>query len=163
MATWDLDLKTDTIVYSPRLSQIFGHELLDNQEHKFVRRQIHPEDEEVVRKAFDKALVSGNYQYEARIIKPDQNISWIKTQGKIFYNIDNEPIKLIGTVQDITEEKKYQRELEESEEKFRLLSESIPQFTWTSNRQGEITYFNDAVYTYSGLTPVALQRVFGRT
>ena len=160
LGTWDLDLKTDKIVYSPRLSQIFGHEFLDNNELRYMRRQIHPEDEEVVQQAFNKALVSGNYQYEARIIKPDQNVSWIKTQGKTIYNIDNEPIKLIGTVQDITEEKKYQRELEESEEKFRLLSESIPQFIWTSNRQGEITYFNDAVYTYSGLTPVALQESF---
>ncbi|MDQ6904399.1 MAG: PAS domain-containing sensor histidine kinase, partial [Bacteroidota bacterium] len=160
LATWDLDLKSDKIVYSPRLSQIFGHDFFENLDHPFVRKQIHPEDDEVVQKAFEKALKTGNYQYEARIIKPDQNISWIKTQGKIFYNVDHEPIKLIGTVQDITEEKQYQRELEESEEKFRLLSESIPQFTWTSNRQGEITYFNDAVYTYSGLTPVALQEDF---
>ena len=160
LATWDLDLKTDQIVYSPRLSQIFGHDFLEKHERKNLRCQVHPEDDEVVRKAFDKALVTGNYQYNARIIKPDQNISWIKTQGKIFYNVDKEPVKLIGTVQDITEEKKYQRELEESEEKFRLLSESIPQFIWTSNRQGEITYFNDAIYTYSGLTPVALQNGF---
>ncbi|MEO5944268.1 MAG: PAS domain-containing sensor histidine kinase, partial [Ferruginibacter sp.] len=42
-------------------------------------------------------------------------------------------------------------ELEENEERFRTLSNAMPQFVWTSDADGALNYFNEAVYEYSGL------------
>lgn len=53
---------------------------------------------------------------------------------------------------DITRQKQAERIIKESEEKFRLLADSMPQFIWTSDAEGNINYFNQAVYKYSSLT-----------
>src|SRR5690606_927588 len=54
---------------------------------------------------------------------------------------------------DITEERTFQQQLLEREEKFRLLADSMPQHVWTSDPEGNLNYFNQSVFDYSGLTP----------
>ncbi len=153
LATWDLDLRTRQIVYSSRLLEIFGHSESNVLTHQHMRSQIHPDDlHKVVEKAFDNAMRTGTYFYEARVIKPDNSVCWIRTRGKVFFDEKKLAVKLIGTVQDITEEKHYKEELQEREQKFRLLADTMPQFVWTGDVDGNLNYFNRAVFDYSGLT-----------
>ncbi len=157
-ATWDLDFKERTLYHSQGLAKIFGHDPFSQLNQPQLRGQIHPEDiHEVVEKAFEEALQTGVYKYDARIIKPDNTISWISTHGKLFYDAHQQPLKIIGTVRDITEEKKNQQAVLESEIKFRLLADSMPQHIWTADAKGQLNYFNQSVFDYSGLTADELQ------
>lgn len=157
LASWDLDLKTRKLIYSPRLAEIFGREEDAVLTHQEMRDQVHPEDiHTVVETAFEKALQTGIYEYEARIVKPDKQVRWIRTQGKIFRDDKDEPVKLLGTVRDITDEKEHEQELTESELKFRLLANVMPQFVWTSDARGNINYYNEAMYDYTGMSYEAL-------
>ncbi|MEP7142538.1 MAG: PAS domain S-box protein [Ferruginibacter sp.] len=154
LSTWDLDLQTREIIHSPRLAVIFGHDKSKKLTHWELRDQVHRDDiHEIVEKAFDVAIKTGVIKYEARIVKPGNSISWIRSQGKVFYDEEKKPIKLIGTLRDITEEKYSQQVLLESEQKFRLLADSMPQHIWTADPQGNLNYYNQSVYSYSGLTP----------
>src|SRR6185436_18314284 len=54
---------------------------------------------------------------------------------------------------DITSQKQAERIIIESEQKFRLLADSMPQFVWTADTEGTLNYFNKSVFDYSGLTP----------
>ena len=68
----------------------------------------------------------------------------------------NDRGKIIGASKvmiDITERKEADEALRKSEEKFKLLSTSIPQFIWTLDSNGNLDYFNDALMRYSGNTP----------
>jgi PAS domain S-box-containing protein len=56
------------------------------------------------------------------------------------------------TFRDITFQFKAEKALKESEEKFRLLADSMPQHIWTSDTEGNLNYFNQSVFDYSGLT-----------
>ncbi|AWI24590.1 PAS domain-containing protein [Flavobacterium pallidum] len=160
MSTWDLDLSTKEIIHSERLAEIFGHDKTRKISHADMRLQIHPDDRsEIVEKAFAEALHTGVYKYEARVIKPTGQTIWIRTQGKVFFDEENKPLKMLGTLRDINEEKLWQQELLESETKFRLLADSLPQHIWTTNQHGEITYFNKSVQEYSGLSPKTLKEV----
>jgi PAS domain S-box-containing protein len=153
LATWELDLNTRHIIHSPRLAVIFGHDKSAILTHVQMRSQIHPEDiHDIAEKAFDEAMKTGIYSYEARILKPDNTFCWIRTQGKVFFDKNNKPVKKLGTLRDITEEKQYQQVLQKSEAKFRLLADSMPQFIWTADPQGNLNYFNQSVYNYSGLS-----------
>ena len=53
---------------------------------------------------------------------------------------------------DITEQRRSERTVKESEEKFRLLADSMPQHIWTSDTEGNLNYFNQSVFDYTGLT-----------
>lgn len=80
---------------------------------KFFRRCVLPEDlETVINHAFGEALETGIYQYEARAKQLNGNLVWIKTQGKVIFDEDKKPVKIIGTLRDITEEKTFAQELE---------------------------------------------------
>jgi len=57
---------------------------------------------------------------------------------------------------DITERIEADDALRRSEQKFRLLSESIPQFIWTADPNGTMDYFSDSVCRYAGVSPTQL-------
>lgn len=106
LATWDLDLNTNHIFHSPQLAEFFGHDKQTKLTHAQMRGQIHPEDRQsIVEKAFDKAFETGFYHYEARVVRPDKSICWIKTAGKVYYDENNKPARILGTMMDISEQR----------------------------------------------------------
>ncbi|ASZ13655.1 PAS domain-containing protein [Chitinophaga pendula] len=113
LASWDLDLRDMSIQHAPRLVEILGYPAGTALTHQQMRNSVIPEDlENIVLKAQEEAMTSGIYQYEARIILPDNTIAWIKTQGKVIYDEHKVPFKIIGTLRDITEEKAFSQALE---------------------------------------------------
>jgi len=113
LATWDLDLHSNEIIHSPRLAEIFGHNKNKILTHQQMRSQMNPDDlHNVIEKAFDVALQTSVYRYEARVLKPDNTMCWIRTQGKVFYDEEKRPAKMIGTLRDITDQKMFSQELE---------------------------------------------------
>lgn len=131
-------------MYSENLPSVFGFDKSIKLTRAQILEQIHPEDLSILEKAYTIALKSSIYKYECRIIKPDDSIAWIRAHGKIFFDENKEPIKMIGTVMDITDEKEGQEVLMKSEQKFRLLADSMPQFVWTSDAMGNLNYFNQS-------------------
>ncbi len=53
---------------------------------------------------------------------------------------------------DITEQRTLDKTIKESEKRFRLLANSMPQHIWTANADGNLNYFNQSVFDYSGLS-----------
>ncbi len=159
LATWDLNVKTREIIHSSRLAVIFGYDETTVLTHQQMRDRLHPEDRrEIVEKAFQAALETGVYYYEARIIHLDQSIHWIRTQGKVLFDEAHVPQRMLGTMMDITDRKESELALKTSEGKFRTLADSMPQFVWTADLQGNITYFNRSMLDYSGFTAPEIQK-----
>lgn len=151
IVTWDLNIPTQELIYSENLPSLFGLEKGIKVTRPEILTMIYPDDIPILEKAYEIALTTSIYKYESRIIKPDNSVNWIKAHGKIFFDEDGEPAKMIGTIIDITDEKNAHQILMKSEEKFRLLADSMPQHIWTSDALGNINYFNQSVYSYSGL------------
>ena len=153
LGTYELNLKTKETTYSKRYLEILGGYKEDIQlTHAQLLQHLHPDDFLIREKAFNEAMDTGYLHYEVRLIWKDESIHWMEGKGKVFYDDKHNAEKLIGTIRDITEEKNHEQELKESEYKFRLLADSMPQHIWTSDTEGNLNYFNKSVFDYSGLT-----------
>ncbi len=106
LATWDINLINRDFIFSSRLAEIFGHPPETTITLADIRAQISTEDmQNIVVKAYQQALKTGHYLYEVKILWNDGSVHWIKTQGITICNKKKQPIRMLGTVLDITESK----------------------------------------------------------
>ncbi|GGB09071.1 hypothetical protein GCM10011500_26070 [Mucilaginibacter rubeus] len=108
IGTFDLDLVTDEILTSERFNIIFG--VGRDAPRDLFLKALHPDDLELRNNAHKTALTTGKLFYEARIIWPNGSIRWIRTQGKVYYGSINKPLRILGTLLDITEFKHLQQQ-----------------------------------------------------
>ena len=84
----------------------------------------------------------------------------ITTGEKIFVSLSfaySDPDLILLHTEDITELKKAEESIRESEEKFRLMANSIPQLAWIANADGYIFWYNQRWYDYTGTTPEEME------
>jgi two-component system sensor histidine kinase VicK len=105
IGNWDLDLVNNEVIASPTLSAIFGLDPEDTVTRRELQDLIHPDDKLMVTNAYKKAIKTGVYLYEARIIWADGSVHWIRTTGKVVYDISHKPVRMLGTTNDITRRK----------------------------------------------------------
>ena len=108
IGTFDLDLITDKMVTSARFNAIFGFDGAVSR--KKLSNVIHVDDRHQRLLSHDTALKNGNIFYEARVIHPDDSTRWIRVQAKIYHNSNNTPVRMLGTILDITEFKRLQQQ-----------------------------------------------------
>lgn len=115
IGTFVLDISTGLWESTPILDDILGikNDFIKNVEN--TELFIHPEDQERVLTDIND-LIEKNiefYNKEYRIVKINsKKVGWINTLGKLEFDKNGVPIKLIGTVQDITESKNRNEELQ---------------------------------------------------
>ena len=157
LGIYDFNLQNRKLDGSKRLHEIFDLTEGEDNNHELFVNSIHPKDLQIRKSAFEKSFIDGNLAYTCRVVHRDGNQRWIEVKGKVHYDENNAPLKVLGTVRDITSEKNNIQKLEESEQKFRLLANSIPQHIWTADPDGNLNYFNQSVYEYSGYKPEDLE------
>jgi PAS domain S-box-containing protein len=127
LGTWELNVKTREPKYSKRYLEIIGGYTEEIElTHQQLLQHLHPDDMHIREKAFKEAIATGSLYYQARLIWKDGSLHWMEGKGKVFYDAEKNPEKLIGTIRDITEEKKQRQDLEESEKRFRNLVMQSP-------------------------------------
>src|SRR6185436_17272826 len=87
---------------------------------------------------------------EYRILKgKEKEIRWLSVNGKVFFNSENVPERFIGTMMDITDEKRSIQLLQENEERFRMAVESTRLGTWEfSPQSGKLTWSGECRKIY---------------
>lgn len=115
VGTWEWDPREDTHVLSPELHQIFGTVPSDpNHAAKWYER-VHSEDMPRVRELMEGGFASGEMDFEYRYLHPQLGLRWFYCKGR---RIRNEA-RMFGVVLDITERKKSEQSLRESERRVR--------------------------------------------
>lgn len=152
LGMFDVDLKSKKTVASDRCYVILGFSKKRDLSHEELIANIHPEDRDSRNQAFENAIETGKLRHQLRVLWEDGSQHWLDINGKVFYDKQQQPKRLLGTVRDISEERNFHQQLLEREEKFRLLADSLPQQVWTANPAGELNYWNQTAFDYSGLT-----------
>jgi PAS domain S-box-containing protein len=108
MGTFDLNLVTGDMLTSERFDQIFGFE--KHMDWEMYRKAIYPDDMILRDTAHKNALDDGKLFYEVRVIYPDTSIHWVRVQGNVYYTNDGKPIRILGTLLDITQVKRLEQQ-----------------------------------------------------
>jgi PAS domain S-box-containing protein len=83
----------------------------------------------------------------------DGSIRWIRDIGQLEVDREGKPRRWVGIIQDVTERAIAEAELREEERRFRTLTNTVPAFVWLADPDGQLTYFNNRWYEYTGQTP----------
>ncbi len=115
IGAWDLDTLDHTAFRSLEHDRIFGYpELLPSWTFEMFMEHVHPEDRERVGSQFQQAIeTKGDWNFQCRIRRLDGEVRWIWAAGRHSPAADKSLTRLAGIVQDITEQKLAQVELEQ--------------------------------------------------
>ena len=112
LGTFDMDLKKGTLEWDTRCRLLFGisHQDTVTYEKDFLSG-LHPEDLErvtaVIDNVFNKSISNGVYDVEYRTIGvEDQQLRWVRAKGQAYFDQRDRPVRFIGSVLDITEQKR---------------------------------------------------------
>ncbi|HEX3797933.1 MAG TPA: PAS domain S-box protein [Verrucomicrobiae bacterium] len=108
LGNWELDLRNRALAWSDETYRIFG---LNRAEHACTNELfyscVHPDDRETVRQSVAETLKTGKpYGVDHRIILPGGEIKTVNEQAEVILDERGVPIRLLGTVLDITERKR---------------------------------------------------------
>jgi PAS domain S-box-containing protein len=108
IGTFDYDYISNHMLTSDRFNVIFGFTHTVSRA-EFLSR-FHPEDGHISGEAHQLAASTGKIFYEARLIHDDATLHWIRVQGNVYYDPKGTPVRLLGTLLDITEFKRLQQQ-----------------------------------------------------
>jgi PAS domain S-box-containing protein len=114
---------------------------------------IHPEDRERVRKKYLARAGEGDYEETYRVVRPDGSMVWVHDRGFPVCDEAGNIRHIVGVAEDITDRKRFEDELLESERRYAALAEAVPQLVWTAGPDGGVDYFNRRWYAYTETSP----------
>ena len=96
-------------------------------------------------------------EVEYRIQKADTGeMRWLARRAEFVRDAEGKPIFMRGVVQDVTDRKAAEATVRSSEARFRALVQALPNQVWIADSQGQLTWFNQVVCDYTGLTVAEL-------
>jgi PAS domain S-box-containing protein len=163
-AFWLYDWNKRKVIYtSPAYESIWGRPVEDLYAHEAEwNESVHPEDLEYARVSFEKIVqTGGGEKREYRIVRPDGSVRWVSDRGFAIRDENGQVVRIAGIAEDITERKRAEVALRESEERFRELAELMPETIFEVNLEGQLTFVNRNAYNYFGYTQADLKQGLG--
>ncbi|MCR9132205.1 MAG: PAS domain S-box protein [bacterium] len=123
---WDYNIKEEKTLRTIEHDRCFGFdEYHPNWNYETFINCIHPDDRELVHQAYQESLKEHKfYSVDYRVVWDDGSIHWLNSAGKHVFNSENEPVRFIGIVQDISDRKEKELLIQQSvKEKEALVAE----------------------------------------
>ncbi|HEV7370970.1 putative bifunctional diguanylate cyclase/phosphodiesterase [Arenibaculum sp.] len=144
-AIWDWDLRTDQIYYSARFLQLLGlpgGDLTASPDLWLGR--VHPDDVDWLNAVFQGQLgeQAPPFHLEHRVERTDGSWCWLLCRGVAIPGHDGEPVRLVGSVADVTERKLAEEALRRSEERYALAARGANDGLWDWNLETDEIYYS---------------------
>ena len=147
LGSWDWDIARNELWWSDEVYRIFG---LSPQAfgatYEAFLNSVHPDDRNQVEQAVAMALKSAenSYSIEHRIVHPDGAERVVHERAEVAFDDDGKPIRMVGTVQDITERRNIETALIQSKEFNSAILNSIEDHIAVLDRKGCILAVNES-------------------
>ena len=147
IGSWNWNLQKNGLTWSDEHYRIFGVQPGDISVNydEVVFDFIHPEDRDLVRNVVKKSIETmESFNFYYRIVRRDGEERIIQSSGSIETDEQGQPIRMFGTAQDVTEHRRIEQELRQSEERYRDLVENAHDIIYSHDLKGNYTSINKA-------------------
>jgi len=98
---------------------------------------------------------------EYRLRRGDGTLGWVRISSAPVRDAKGQVSGAVAAIADIDAERRGAEQLRESEQRFRILAETIPQIVWSAQPDGEVDYVNPRLQDFTGLSASAAVRMLG--
>jgi PAS domain S-box-containing protein len=149
---WEADAQTFRFTFvSAQAERLLGYPVrawLD--EPGFWAQHIHPDDRDAsVQFCIDSTRANRDHQFDYRMIAADGSVVWLQDRVTV-HSVDGQAVTLRGVMVDITDRKRAEAALRESEERFRTLADSAPMMVWSTGADRRCDFFNRRRLEFTG-------------
>jgi PAS domain S-box-containing protein len=155
-ALFEWDIEKQTGEWNPQMAAIYAFqpesECITAEEWSGL---FHSEDVNRLRADAERFLADTckkQFDFEFRTSKPDGETKWIRSHGRIVRDVNGKAVRLIGTHTDITDRKRVEQALRESEQRYRTVTDASPVMVWMSGTDRLCYYFNKGWLDFVGRT-----------
>lgn len=154
---WDWNVQTGGVVMDRGWASIHGYRLAELPDHVSAWQQtICPEDRPLVEAALTNHLagITAFYDVEYRAVTKTGKRIWVNARGKVQERDEQgQPLRMMGTVQDVTSRKMVEEALRQSEERLRLVIAASGMGMWDFNMTTGLAVWNQETCLMLGYDP----------
>src|SRR5688572_16877484 len=144
---WEVDLETDTFYCSSGWKEMYGYNDEDIKDFSTTwQKFVHPDDVRFVSTIFENAMrgIQPTYDFEYRSKHKDGHFQWSRMRCLVTTDANGRPVKLTGSNEDISERKKMEKILAESESHLRTILHAEPECVKLLDESGRLLDMNPA-------------------
>ena len=138
---------------NPTLCRMLGYSEAELLNSTFLDR-THPDDREASKQKIERLLSDPSTcpELEKRYLHRSGRCVWARTRISLVRDSAGSPSYCVVHAEDITERKRTEEALGESEERFRIMADGCPTIMWVTNAEGGIQFINRAFREFCGVT-----------
>jgi PAS domain S-box-containing protein len=149
--------KREVVYVSASFERVFGYPVQTfMKDPHFFKQIIYPEDLERVLQAQQACIENGFVELDHRIVLPNGDIRWLHRRAWVNYDDEGRILRVNDTARDITERKQQEALLRQRETNLRMLFNTINDFLFVLDKDGNIIAVNQAVVDRLGYTEAEL-------
>ncbi|UOQ72727.1 PAS domain-containing protein [Hymenobacter cellulosilyticus] len=159
-AIWDWDLLTNDVTWNPAIERVLGYEAAAmHSTAAWWKAHIHPDDVERIQTSIHHAIDHGlaDWQDEYRFRRADGTYAQVFDRGHVARDAQGRATRMIGAMQDVTQQRQAATALSQREQEFAALANSMPQLAWMAGPDGNLFWYNERWYAYTGTTLEEMQ------
>jgi diguanylate cyclase (GGDEF)-like protein/PAS domain S-box-containing protein len=153
-AIWDWNVQSDSLYLSPRYAEFIGGD--EREVPRLLsswRMHMLPDDQASFNQALDDHLRrNAVFRFEYRAGRQDGTRRWLLVRGNAVRNVNGTPVRMVGSIADITDLKRVRNQLDREQERAEVTLQSIDDAVITIDKDARINYMNPAAERMLGWT-----------
>ncbi|NGZ99080.1 MAG: hypothetical protein CV089_23715, partial [Nitrospira sp. WS110] len=138
LGTWDWNMRTNAVQWSDNVHAVFGLPRGGfTGTYEAYLSLVHPQDLDRLLQAISRSVQAGaDYRVEHRILRRDGTVRWVACRGDVLRDADGTPVRMLGTVMDVTARMEMEVKLSESEAQLRAILDHSPALIFLKDQAG---------------------------